>query len=88
MTQAELITEIESQRKWLMLAGCNAYNTDIAFASILSAILEYSDTQGNVLEEIKDEIEDLTPNYDYEGFYYCQNMAMGIVAKHMREDQA
>lgn len=86
MTQAELITEIESQRKWLMFAGIDAYHMDVAFASILSAILEYSDTQGNVLEEIKDEIEDLTPNYDYEGFYYCQSMAMGIVAKHMRED--
>lgn len=58
MTLAELITEIESQRKWLILAGCNAYNTDIAFASILSAILEYSDTQGNVLEEIRAEDEE------------------------------
>ena len=83
MTLAELITEIESQRKWLMFAGIDAYHMDIAFASILSAVLEYSDTQGKVLEKIKDEIEDLTPDYDFEGFYYCQSMAMGIVAKHI-----
>lgn len=86
MTLAELITEIESQRKWLMFAGIDAYPIDVAFASILSAVLEYSETQSKALGEIKDEIEDLTPEWNFEGFYYCQQAAMEIVARHMRED--
>lgn len=31
-------TEIERQEKWLMDAGYNAYNVDIAFSSIFSSI--------------------------------------------------
>lgn len=33
-----IITEVESQEKWLESAGYNAYNIDIAFKSILSRI--------------------------------------------------
>lgn len=32
--------EIDRQEKWLMSAGCNAYNVDIAFKSIRSAVKE------------------------------------------------
>lgn len=34
----KIIAEIESQEKWLLSAGYNAYNIDIAFKSILSRI--------------------------------------------------
>lgn len=34
----EIIAEIESQEKWLLQAGYDAYNIDIAFKSILSRI--------------------------------------------------
>lgn len=32
--------EIDCQEKWLMSAGCNAYNVDIAFNSIRSVVKE------------------------------------------------
>lgn len=32
--------EIDCQEKWLMSAGCNAYNVDIAFNSIKSVLSE------------------------------------------------
>ena len=34
----KIIAEIENQEKWLLSAGYNAYNIDIAFKSILSRI--------------------------------------------------
>lgn len=34
----KIIAEVESQEKWLLSAGYNAYNIDIAFKSILSRI--------------------------------------------------
>lgn len=33
-------TEIEKQEKWLLQAGCNTYNVDIAFSSIKSVLAE------------------------------------------------
>lgn len=32
--------EIEKQEKWLLKAGCNTYNVDIAFSSIKSVLAE------------------------------------------------
>lgn len=34
----KIITEVENQSQWLLSAGYNAYNVDIAFDSILSRI--------------------------------------------------
>ena len=34
----KIIAEIERQEKWLMDAGCNTYNVDIAFSSIKLAL--------------------------------------------------
>ena len=34
----KIIAEVENQAKWLLSAGYNAYNVDIAFDSILSRI--------------------------------------------------
>ncbi len=34
----KIIAEIERQEKWLMNAGYNTYNVDIAFSSIKSAL--------------------------------------------------
>ena len=39
--------EIEKQEKWLLLAGLNAYNVDIAFSSIKAVLAES--------EEMRDE---------------------------------
>ena len=36
----KLKAEIEKQEKWLMSAGYNAYNVDIAFSSIKSVLAE------------------------------------------------
>lgn len=36
----EIRTEIDRQEKWLMSAGYNAYNVDIAFNSIRSVVKE------------------------------------------------
>lgn len=40
-------TEIETQEKWLLKAGCNTYNVDIAFWSIKSVLTESEDKNGN-----------------------------------------
>lgn len=40
-------TEIEKQEKWLLQAGYNAYNVDIAFWSIKSVLTESEDKNGN-----------------------------------------
>ena len=37
--------EIELQEKWLMCAGYNAYNVDIAFSSIKSVLTEGEDKE-------------------------------------------
>lgn len=39
--------EIEKQEKWLLQAGYNAYNVDIAFWSIKSVLTESEDKNGN-----------------------------------------
>ncbi|MBP5420923.1 MAG: hypothetical protein J6Y78_00635 [Paludibacteraceae bacterium] len=84
MTQAELITEIESQRKWLMFAGIDAYHMDVAFASILSAVLEYSDTQSKVLYEIKDEIRNtLSDEYTATSNKVIVNRIISIIDKYI-----
>lgn len=36
--------EIEEQEKWLLQAGCNTYNVDIAFSSIKSILAESEET--------------------------------------------
>lgn len=36
--------EIEKQEKWLLKAGCNTYNVDIAFSSIKSVLAESEET--------------------------------------------
>ena len=41
----QIRTEIERQEKWLMDAGYNAYNTDIAFKAIKHAIAESEDKE-------------------------------------------
>ena len=38
-------TEIETQEKWLLQAGYNAYNVDIAFSSIKSVLAESEDKE-------------------------------------------
>lgn len=35
-----------------------------------------------VLNDIKAEIEDLEPEYDFEGFYKCQSEVLNIIDKH------
>ena len=40
MTEKTDSNEIENQEKWLLEAGYNAYNLDIAFNSIKSALIE------------------------------------------------
>ncbi len=35
---AEIIAEIDREEKWLMQAGYNAYNVDIAFSAIKSVL--------------------------------------------------
>lgn len=37
----KIIDEIELQETWLMIAGYNAYNVDIAFNAIKSEIYKY-----------------------------------------------
>lgn len=37
--------EIEKQEKWLLQAGCNTYNVDIAFSSIKSVLAESEDKE-------------------------------------------
>ena len=37
--------EIEKQEKWLLQAGYNAYNVDIAFSSIKSVLAESEDKE-------------------------------------------
>lgn len=39
----KIIAEIEKQEKWLLQAGYNAYNVDIAFNSIKLALAESED---------------------------------------------
>lgn len=39
-TLDKIRAEIDCQEKWLMSAGCNAYNVDIAFNSIRSVVKE------------------------------------------------
>ena len=37
--------EIDRQEKWLMKAGCNSYNVDIAFDAIKSVFTESEDNE-------------------------------------------
>ena len=39
-TLDKIRAEIDCQEKWIMSAGCNAYNVDIAFNSIKSVLSE------------------------------------------------
>lgn len=44
---AKIRTEIDRQEKWLMDAGYTAYNVDIAFSAIKSAVAEGSKNSEN-----------------------------------------
>ena len=43
MCEVNVLDEIEKQEKWLLQAGYNAYNVDIAFDAIKSVIAESED---------------------------------------------
>ena len=38
----------------------------------------------SVLEDIRAEIEDLEPEFNFEGFYKCQSQALDIIDKHLK----
>lgn len=40
-------------------------------------------TERKILDDIKAEIEDLEPEYDFEGFYKCQSEVLNIIDKHI-----
>lgn len=40
MKEDKIRAELEKQEKWLLQAGCNTYNVDIAFSSIISTLAE------------------------------------------------
>ena len=40
----------------------------------------------SVIEDIKAEIEDLDADYDFEGFYQCQNAVLAIIDKHIGKE--
>ena len=44
---AKIRAEIDRQEKWLMDAGYTAYNVDIAFSAIKSAVAEGSENSEN-----------------------------------------
>lgn len=52
-------------------------NGSIASKIILNAVKE-----GIPLDDIKAEIEDLEPEYDFEGFYKCQSEVLNIIDRH------
>lgn len=58
MTKEEALQKLEFERKWLSDAGYNAYNVDIAFASIRTIIRVLCGDEP-ILNKIKDEIQKL-----------------------------
>ena len=80
MTREEVINKIEVEEKFLMIAGYNAYNADVAFDKIKKAVKSIALEQEPILDKIRAEIENHCGLAKENHCKYCSycNSLMGV----------